>query len=253
MMTEEKPQLSPDPELTTLISLQGRRGTVDVILKLPSALDYINYQIKAIAPGSQNAVKGESFGDQAASEWLIQKCYRVISVDVLEALGAIAPLPTSNEPQQGFGKTEEGEVEEEPPQPLPGRALTPGLLEDLQVEADEYGALLRAIVGIEGEVTYNDLSEEDVELGKGIKESNDFTYEGRRIQRLFISWTQTLKIQKALMRQQRQAFIDLFTKYFTIDGNPITLEMLKDPDPRTGVGVKAGILIYVRLGEYLNK
>lgn len=254
MLTEEKPpteQQQVEPQLSTVISLEGRRGTVDLLLKLPSALDYINYQIKAIAPGSINAVAGESFGDQVAAEWIIQKCYRVISTDVLDRLGIQPPLPPSEQLQQGFGESKENSEEIEPQ--VPGRALTPSLLEALEVEADEYGALLRTIIAIEGDVTYHDLSDEDVEAGKGIGQSNDFSYEGKRIKRKFINWTETLRIQRSLIKQQKQTFINLYTKYFTVDDQPITFEMLKDPDPKLGLGVKAGILIYVRLGKFLNK
>lgn len=256
MMTEDRPQQQEQTAIapTTVLTLHGRRAAVDVMLILPSALDYINYQIKAMTPGAIGSVAGESFGEQAAAEWLIQKSYRVINTDVLDQLGIEPPLPPSlADPQpQGFG--EKLEEEETPPESSPvGRSLTPGLLEALQVEADEYGALLRMLIGVEGDVTFNDLDDEAIEQGRGIGDSNDFTHEGKRVKRLYINWTETLKIQKALIRKPKQTYIELFTKYFTVNDQPITYEMLKDANPHTGLGIKTGILIFLRLGRFLNK
>lgn len=237
---------------TTVVQIKGVKATVDAVLTLPSALDYINYQIKAMPPNALGSVPGESFGEQVAAEWIIRKSYRVISTDVLKGLGLLDPPPALPEAEaQGFESKETEETAEEDEQP--GRSLTPGLLDALGIEADEFGALLRLVIGIEGDVTYNDLSEEDVEGGRGIGDSNDFTYRGKRIRRLPIHWTETLKIQKSLLKQPRQTYINLFTKYFTINDEPLTFDALKDPNPDRGLGVKLGILIFLRLGKFLNK
>ena len=237
---------------TTVVNIRGTKGAVDAVLTLPSALDYINYQIKAMPPNAMGSVAGESFGEQVAAEWLIRKSYKVISADVLEGLGIEPPLPPSPQPEGFEPKAEETEEAEED-NTTGGRSLTPGLLDALGIEADEFGALLRLVIGVEGDVTYNDLSDEDVEAGRGIGDSNDFTHKGKRIKRLPIHWTETLKIQKSLIKQPRQTYINLFTKYFTVNDEPLTVEALKDPNPQTGLGIKTGILIFLRLGRFLNK
>ncbi|NEP08727.1 MAG: hypothetical protein F6K14_00405 [Symploca sp. SIO2C1] len=122
------------------------------------------------------------------------------------------------------------------------KPLTADLMDEFGVEVKEFNQLLYPVLGLEGEVTCHDNATD-------VGESDDFTYEGRRVTRKPISWRYALKFQDEISKGAADAYRNMITSFFEIDSSPITPEMMASPD---GVGVGLTALIFQRLGKCLN-
>ena len=122
------------------------------------------------------------------------------------------------------------------------KPLTADLMDEFGVEVKEFNQLLYPVLGLEGEVTCHD---DATDVG----DSDDFTYEGRRVTRKPISWRYALKFQDEMNKGAADAYRSMITRFFEIDAQPITSEMMASPD---GVGVGLTALIFQRLGKCLN-
>lgn len=216
--------------------LKGINGQISIEQIPISVSEYIDYQIQSTPVG---AIKGQSLGQEAATNVLIQKAFITRDIDLLKELGY---HPPTNEQGEEVGQV----------------GISPGILEILGVELREHQTLLRRVVGVSGELTFNDLPEESegeiqTQGIKGIETSDDFTFTRNgvsvRIVRKMIPWSMSIAIQRMLQNDPKRAYVTLFNK-FTIDGEPITYEMIKDPN---GLDIEVGILIFLKLGDYLKK
>ena len=209
--------------------LRGTNGQISIKRVPISVSEYIDYQVQSTPIGT---VRG-SLGQELATNALIQKSFKTGDMSLLKELGFHPPTNEKGEEVKQVG-------------------LSPGILTLLGVELKEYQELLRAVVGVSGQVSYNDLTDEEVAAGSGLNQSDDFTFERDdlklRVKRETIPWTLAMKVQGQLQNDPKRAYVQLFER-FTCNDEPITYEMLKDPN---GLDIEAGILIFLKLANYLK-
>lgn len=121
--------------------------------------------------------------------------------------------------------------------------LIANLLDKCGFEAPHIISLISGIARVEGEVDFHDNTEQ-------VADSDDFTFNGTRIKRLPISWRYTPQFLAAQARKDLTRInVDIITKYFTLNDQPITEEMLRIPG---AMDVRLITLIINRLGKYFS-